>query len=393
MATVLIMWELGAGLGHVARLLPIASGLVQRGHRVYAAVRDLTAGHSILGGFVSLLQAPVQLRPPTDQIQLPFTFAHLLHNFGFANLKDLAGRIEAWSSVFDLVQPDLMLLDHSPTALLAARGHPARKALIGSGFFCPPDAHPLPNLRSWRPADQQQLRNDEARVLATMNRVLESRSQRPLDRITQLYAEVDENILVTFKELDHYQDRKGARYWGAWTKISGKSVEWPLGDGPRIYAYFKPVKQLPEILTLLARLGARMLIYSDGIPAPVIRRFTSASMRFETQPLDLAEIGRSCDLAILNANHGTTISMLMSGRPILQLPITLEQALLSVAVEKLGAALGANFERPDQVESAVQKMLASSSFASAASNFANRYADFDGANQAERVVTRLQELF
>jgi hypothetical protein len=285
-----------------------------------------------------------------------------------------------------------MLLDHSPTALLAARGHRARKALIGSGFFCPPDAHPLPNLRSWRSAEFQQLNSDEDRVLSAMNQALKSRSQPALERITQLYAEVDENILVTFQELDHYPNRKGARYWGAWTKISGKPVIWPQGSGPKIYAYLKPFKQLPEILAVLGRTKGPVLICSDGIPTAVMKRFTSPSMRFETEPLDLSEIGSSCDLAILNANHGTTISMLMSNRPILQLPITLEQALLSMAVEKLGAALGANHESPAQVEERLRQLLGAKSYAAAAQRFAVRYSDFDGARQAQMVVDRLDEL-
>jgi UDP:flavonoid glycosyltransferase YjiC (YdhE family) len=37
MATILLTWELGAGLGHLVNLLPLARGLLQRGHRVYAA--------------------------------------------------------------------------------------------------------------------------------------------------------------------------------------------------------------------------------------------------------------------------------------------------------------------------------------------------------------------
>jgi len=393
MGTVLVTWELGAGLGHLVRLLPIVQGLTQRGHCVYAAIRDLAAGQSVFRtGLVSVLQAPIQVRLSAGQIEKPFTFAHILHNFGFSDERDLAGRLEAWSELYRLIKPDLILFDHSPTALLAARGLPIRKALIGSGFFCPPDVYPMPNLRQWLKPDREQLRRDEDGVLAGMNRLLRLRHQLPLERITQLYAEVDENFLVTFAELDHYPNRKAARYWGAWTKISGKPPEWPKGTGPRIYAYFKQFEGLEATLKLLTDLAGAVLIYSDGIHPAVQNRFASEKLRFENSPLDLDEVGRTCDLAILNGNHGTTISLLMKGRPILQLPISLEQTLLSLAIEKMGAALGADIKRPAHVERRLREMLNSTRFAAAARQFANRYAGFDADHQAQLVVQRLEQL-
>jgi hypothetical protein len=40
-ATILLAWELGGGLAHVINLLPLAQGFSQRGHRVYAALKDI----------------------------------------------------------------------------------------------------------------------------------------------------------------------------------------------------------------------------------------------------------------------------------------------------------------------------------------------------------------
>jgi hypothetical protein len=49
MATVLLTWELGAGIGHLMNLRPIGEELVKRGHRVIAAVRFLSRAQEILG--------------------------------------------------------------------------------------------------------------------------------------------------------------------------------------------------------------------------------------------------------------------------------------------------------------------------------------------------------
>jgi hypothetical protein len=59
MATILLAWELGGGLGHFMNLRPVADGLARRGHRVVAALRDLSSARRFLPNQdVTLLQAP-----------------------------------------------------------------------------------------------------------------------------------------------------------------------------------------------------------------------------------------------------------------------------------------------------------------------------------------------
>jgi len=193
------------------QLQPIARGLIEGGHRVFAALKDLSRAGQIFGPKVLPLQAPTKTRSPQRHIVNACSFAHILHNSGYESVGELSAMVVAWRGLFALARPDLMIFDHSPTALLAARGVNAKKVIVGSGFCIPPDESPLPNLRPWVKIDLARLREDEQRVLATMNRVLKNLRQPPLERITQLYSEVDDTLLLTYPELDHYPNRKNAR--------------------------------------------------------------------------------------------------------------------------------------------------------------------------------------
>jgi hypothetical protein len=209
---------------------------------------------------------------------------------------------------------------HAPTALLAARGYPAKRAVIGVGFSCPPDEYPLPDLRPWLPDESEQLRGDEDRVLTNANRVLDRFGVTPLDRIAQLYGEVDENFLTTWPEFDPYPNRKSARYWGPTFLGGGKSPEWPSGAGRRVYAYLKAFRGLPKLLDMLAKLGCPTIVYGDGVDGGLRTWRGSPTVRIKKEPLDMHEVARQCDLAILNGTHASTAAMLLAGKPTLHFP-------------------------------------------------------------------------
>jgi hypothetical protein len=394
MATTLLTWELGGGLGHLMTLLPVARALRQQGHRVVVALCDLSYANKVFGGLnVACLQAPIMTRAAGLRFEPPRTFPHILWNSGFGNFDELLIMTGAWRSLYEFVRPELIVFDHSPTALLAARDFPARKALIGIGFCNPPDVYPMPDLRPWLSQDSTWLQQDEDRVLQNANRVLASRGQTPLEQLSQLYREVDETFLTTFKELDtYYGHRDLARYWGDWPSPGGKAPTWPRGQGKRVFAYLKPFTALPRLLSDLNRLQCPTLVYGDELNHRLRTRFQSATLQFVEERLNLAEVGRQCDLAILNGTHGTTVSMLLSGRPMLQLPIFLEQAHNSLRACNLGAAASANTAKPRQIEEALHNVLHSATYEEAARRFAARYAQFAPDHERERLSARLLHL-
>lgn len=393
MPKVLLTWELGGGLGHLMNLLPLARGLSKAGHQVSVALRDLSRAGMVFSGIpLAYFQAPVKTRAATNRINPPRTFPHILHNIGFRNFDELRVMTEAWRNLYEHVQPDLIIFDHSPTALLAARGSRAKRALVGNGFVCPPDQYPLPDLRPWLPGDSERQRREEDQVLDNVNRILDTWGEPPLERLARLYHQVDESFLVTFKELDPYRSRNTCEYWGAFPNLGGKGPVWPQGPGRRVYAYVKPFRALPKLLAVLNELRCPTLVYLDSVDPRLQTRFQSATLRFENEPLDLAQVSEHCDLAILNGTHSTTASMLLAGVPTLQVPIFLEQALTSDAVVRIGAGLSAPATAPYRIAEQLISLANSEDYAEGAFRFADRYADFVPEQRIAKMVRRAQEL-
>ncbi len=393
MATVLFVWELGGGLGHVGPMAPFVRGLCDRGHRVFAALKDLSGADAVFAEMrVSYLQAPMRVGRAVKEIQPTRTLAHILNNTSFGDFGTLRALTDAWRSLYDYVRPELILFDHSPTALLAARGLAAKRATIGTGFCCPPAGGAFPDLSPWRGEDSERLRRDEQVVLERANKVLGHWQIAPMQRLSQLYADVDESLLTTFEELDHYPGRENGKYWGVWPCPAGKAPVWPQGRGKKVYAYLKPFSARSSLLTLLGELRCPTLVYLEGKEPKLQRRFESATLRFENQRLDLAEVGRQCDLAILNAGHGATSSLLLAGTPILQLPLYLEQELTGAATRRLDAGLTARASRPEEIAVKLMTLLGSDKYVEGARRFAARYADFDGEQQTEKMLRRIEDL-
>ncbi len=316
MSRILCVWELGADFGHMSRFLPLALKLRERGHEVVFALKDLSNAEAILGrhGF-ALLQAPLWLPAIPGLPKMPVSYTELICQFGFLNQPGLTGLVKGWRELYALVKPDLILADHSPTALLASRGLPFRRCLIGTGFCSPPRVNPFPNMRTWLKIPPERLPDVEKNVLQTANAVLAGFGVKPMIALFEMF-DVDEDFLCTFPELDHYADRGPARYWSpVFAKDHGQELKWPEPrQGKRVFAYLKPrYRDYEKILGLLRQVKGTVLVFSPGISKAMARKYQSPRVIITTQPVKLAGILPGCDLAICHAGHGTVAASLLAG--------------------------------------------------------------------------------
>jgi UDP:flavonoid glycosyltransferase YjiC (YdhE family) len=242
------------------------------------------------------------------------------------------------------------------------------------------------------PGNPDALRQDEERVLGHVNQVLDGWGLAPLSRLSQLYHDVDHTFLTTFRELDHYPSRGEADYYGAWGTEGGDEPPWPEVSGRRIFAYLKPFATLRNLLSVLRQLEQSTLVYIDGLNPALREEFQSPTLQFAARRLNLAAVGKTCDLAILNGGHNAATLMLLAGKPTLHVPLNLEQAYNGSSVAKLDAGLGALPERPQDFGPIIGALLSEARFSQGAQRFAARYSQYDPQEQIRRIRGRLDSL-
>jgi len=242
----------------------------------------------------------------------------------------LTAMIQSWRNLYDIIKPDIIIFDYSPTAMLAARNIDAKRVAIGTGFHLPPDTAPVPGI--WaelgREQDHLGLIEFESKILVPINEALSLNKIEPLENFCDL-LKTDVKLFRSFSEMDHYQSRENAIYSGVLKSAPGAEPKWPGKSGPKIFAYLKPFKALPQLLTHLNRKKYPTLIYGDGLSARLKKEYASGTLHFSEQRLDMKSIGETADVAITNSGHGGACELLLSGVPSLLLPLNLEQHMVA----------------------------------------------------------------
>jgi len=400
MAKILMVWELGGGLGHLMRLLGIARPLVARGHEVTVALKDLTHAQKVYGGTgIRYLQAPSRDRKKRRRPKGQWSFLSILYASGWSDEQTLGRAADAWRNLFQVTSPDVALFDHSPTALLGSRGLDMKRIVVGSGFFHPPDVSPWPLLTGAKaePAVAEALALEESRVLAFANRSLDSWGAPPP-------RENGRPLFAGRRRFFHNLQRTRSLFRLAWRTgdplfRSSAHQSWAVsGVAGRPRAEDFP---LPEAFsgTEISDRGAPITRISDPcLPLQDLdparqRQLQTQSLRFVNGPLDMHQVSATCDLAILSGSHGTTDQMLLEGKPTMQIPRFSEQSLFSRTVQQMGAGLTAHPRKGPELVQKLRSLLDNlDDYGGSARQFAQRYSGFDPVAEHEALADRVEAL-
>ena len=407
-ATFVFAWEFGGGLGHAARIKPLAQELLRRGHRVRLILRDLAGVAEVLKDLsVPKLQAPVFQLQTMGLLQPQVSLAEILLGNGYLQAGHLGAQIDGWLSAFECCGATAVIADYAPSAVLAARIAGLPSATVGIGFYMPPEIKPIPTFRDWEPIPPARIAHAEAQVLTSVNQVLAAHGCEPIDALWRLYSG-DRPLLCTWPEFDHYSrqslpdnPKADLTWWGPnFLPSTGQgsadaNPAWPEGSGPRVFAYLKAGHPDHALwLQTLVEKGCRVLCYlpevATGMPQPV----RSAAIHYAMRPLNISALMPSCDLIVCHAGEATLTQGLLAGVPLLLLPMQPEQFLMARGVARhTGAAINAaEHPRPTPMKALLAQLLDTPLMRDKAGSFAARYAGFSHADQTRQLTDQFESM-
>jgi hypothetical protein len=383
MKKVVFCWELGGNYGHITSFLPFYRELVKAGFQVDFVLRDLNFAHQLLGDTgVRYFQAPLP-RDERNAAINTYSYTDLLAQIGYLEADRLTSYVSAWRDLFLVLDADIIIADHAPTALLAARTLGLPATMFGSGFFNPPLQNPLPIFHVWGNVPEAIAHQHNEPVLHSMNAVLTHFNCTPLDAIFNLF-EVAERFLCTTPELDHYFNREGDEYWGPYF-IDNIGVEpaWPDVPGPKIFAYITPkITNMEYLLAELQNIVASKLVHIPRASAELISRYSRADLKIEPSPVKMNAVVGSAQLVISQSGIGTVSACALAGVRQVLVPTQLEQRMVCKKLVSLGLAYGVDPEQDfADYQGTIEKALSCPILGERIKVFQQKYFGFDQREQ------------
>lgn len=387
MARIVFAWEIGARLGHIGPMMPVAAGLAARGHIVHAYLRE-PEGAADMADAASLRIFPAPRWIGEVVVPAGLNLGELLLNYGFHAPDALAQLVEAWRD--RLAGADLLVSNVAPAAIVAARILGLPYLEMSQGFHIPPASFPAPPFRDWEPVPRRRLEMADRRVLDSINAISSAHDVPALDTLGGLY--IGRLALLTYPELEMYPERGPSEYYGIVAGASRDMVDWPAGT-PRMLAYlYADYRHLSAFLDAISRRAGAAVVVCPGIEGTLRARFSSEQFIVSEALLDLPRMVKTADLVACHASHQTTSEALLAGRPVLLMPTQAEQFLTMRRVVRFGAGLGvaSDVQQPD-FDSALASLLEKPAFTARARAFGARYLAHDRARALRSLIERCEQ--
>ncbi len=402
MARIVFAWELGGGSGHLGPFYPIAVRLIRQGHEIACVVRHPQRVQRLFDiPSVAVCQSPLKSPGSTDVFPHPRTYPELLGNAGYADPNICTSQIQQWQAILEEFEPDILIADHAPGCLMAPATDHVPRVLLGSGFVSPPAVTPMPTLAAigengrvgtGSPTPQQL--SAESKVLNSINESRGRLGSGPIDSIGGMFGSPARVLLTTFPQLDPYPSRPGGDYRGVIPYVGSarEPVRWPPGSGPKVFCYLKASRALGHLFENFRTIGAQCLIVMDSMALQPLRRLASSNMTFVDRPVSIQRVAAECDLAVVNATHGVTASMLSAGKPMLMMPLNLEQSITAKRCEEFGAGVVAPADDGLMAVAALHAVWSNPLHRDSAQRIANNLAGFCSDDAAAKIAMEINDI-
>jgi UDP:flavonoid glycosyltransferase YjiC (YdhE family) len=381
MAKFLFGWEFGSGLGHASPTTEFARRLIGRGHEVHVVSKDPYTSTRAFGDFtIPMYSLPV---PPKPKNRFPDTIsiAEALYNAGYHSSAALAVKLAAWRDLVDVVQPDVVIVNFAPTAILAARAAAVRVLQFGTGYAVPPRLEPIPGYSLMGKIPEKRLLGSEQGAVRTISNALRKVGMGGISSLQEIFR-AERDVLVTLPELDHYPERVGGEYAGPLMSAAFDDPPTWLpsrSDLPRIFCYLKADHPgFGDMLETVATSAADVLVYAAGLAPARREKLATGTLRFAKRPVHLQQACREADIVVCQGGHGTVATALLNGASLLLMPGEghAEQWMNANNVLRLKAGKVVPPPNSKQAMMDCLKSLMDGSTRSAANDFRQRYSDF-----------------
>jgi len=340
MKTILFCWELGDDYGHIGQAHPIITYLSTH-FNVYFAVKDLSKIRDIIWPLnVHFIQAPIWLKTP-QRLPRSETHAEILFYKGYDKVSHLKGLVDGWITLLKLVSPDLIVFDHAPSALIAARTWECPSVIISNPFITPAPGSDIVNICPGLPFNAHKAEQINNHVVSTINTVLTSIQSRTIEKLSDIY-QVNSTILSSYQEMDIYKPyRQDVTYTPTLPGIdSFASPQWPPGMSVKAFAYLKHGKeQSQNILNALTSIGIKTLCFYSGCKDEDTHKYKGLPIIISKQPYDITTTTQQADIIICHGGKGVVNTALYYGKPLIIAPTQIEQRHTAQTIEHMGLGI------------------------------------------------------
>ncbi len=395
MATILFAWELGSGYGHLDKMFSIGSLIEAAGHSVNYVVRDLPRAEIRDTSKKSkIYQAPF-FQPKNSQKTSAINYSDILLRCGYNNPSNLTGLTRGWIQLIQLIKPELILVDHAPGAILAAKILNIPVCNAATGFVFPPAINPLPGFQPQDTLGQQQLVEKDRQALQTINSVINKFSGDQLQDITQLF-DIEHNFLCTFSELDHYGTRRGADYCGSIYSTYGQSFpDWQQDTGKKkIFLYLSATHPyFKSMVEQLRNSPYQVLLHPRDLKWKHYEQTIDQSLFISPNPVNMDNVTQHADLIICHGGHATSSAALLNGIPLLIIPQQIEQQLFAtrLASQNLAVHLDANSKNINWIK-VIEKKLNDEDLQRNVKKFSDKYKNYDVSQSCQHIVKGIEKI-